>query len=83
MIETDEATDLEALQARKLADARHALRAYEQAWEEYLHARDLHEDRLKEHAARVAAFAEQKKLYDAFLGRLEARRRTAGDIARR
>ena len=56
MIETDEATELERLQAKKLADARHALRAYEEAWEAYLHAREQHGDRLKEHAARVAAF---------------------------
>ncbi len=82
MIETDEATELERLQAKKLADARHALRAYEEAWEAYLHAREQHGDRLKEHAARVAAFAEQKKLYDAFLVRLENRRRRAGDIVR-
>ncbi len=82
MIETDEATELERLQAKKLADARHALRAYEEAWEAYLHAREQHGDRLKEHAARVAAFAEQKKLYDAFLARLENRRRRAGDIVR-
>ena len=42
MIETDEATELERLQAKKLADARHALRAYEEAWEAYLHAREQH-----------------------------------------
>ncbi len=82
MIETDEATELEALQARKLADARHALRAFEAAWEAYLHARDLHEDRLKEHAARRAASEEQKKRYEAFLGRLEDRRQRAAGIVR-
>jgi hypothetical protein len=82
MIETDEATELEALQARKLADARHALRAFEEAWEAFLHARDLHEDRLKEHAARRAAFEEQKKRYEAFLGRLEERRQRAAGIVR-
>lgn len=80
MIETDEATELEALQARKLADAKHALRAYEEAWEAYQHARDLHEDRLKEHAARTAAFEEGKKLYAAFLERMETRRKKAGEI---
>jgi len=82
MIETDEATELEQLQARKLAEAKHALRAYEEAWEAYLHARDLHEDRLKEHAERTAAFEEDKKRYEAFLVRLEARRRKAGEILR-
>ena len=83
MIETDEATDLDALQACKLADALHALRAFEEAWEAYQYARDLHEDRLKEHAEKTAAFAEQKKRYEAFLQRLEMRKKTAIELVRK
>lgn len=82
MIETDETADLEALQARKLADAKHALRAFEAAWESYEHGRDLHELHSKEHAAKTAAFAEDKKRYDAFIERMEARRKTAAELVR-
>jgi hypothetical protein len=80
MMETDEATDLEQLQARKLSDARHALRTFEEGWEAYRHALDLHAQRLKEHARKAADFAASKKDYDAFLEKMQARKKLAADL---
>jgi len=83
MIETDEATDLEALQARKIADALHALRAFEESWAAYQRAKELHAKELKEHEARRAAFEEQKRRHAAFLERMEARKKLAAELAKK
>ena len=82
MVTTDTTSELRRFHERKLADAKHALRAFDDGWQSYRHASESFQKELEEHAEKTAVYQRDHERYEAFLRLTEERKALASDLAR-